>query len=669
MVKLRFMSSIFVAFLLMLALLAVPAVGTPVVLAGEADLPNPLTVNFSATVTPSNNWNFTVVPNATLGSVINQFARPWVILNLPGDNNTPARFYNMSTASGTTSGDLTGNISFNMNRLDFEKQHPDNATWYLGAPDGIGILYSKFNVTDITITDGTLENLTFLCAADYDYNSTIVKGEGRVYTVEDWETGLTTPPNRVLIGDMSYQISGTTINGTLSLRHYARNPVGLEGKVDDQEWLYLSGNLTVDETDWITNDTTKIVQFTRGPVLGGVCDGCRMEVEEMAPGREENQTITAGDLGVGGTISLLRTGVMDYKLVGEDDFPLHSVTGTRTVENNWGSDEAATCGGMAYTIVLVDMIGADLMNGTVHQHSFTMMPGYSEGYEGTGFYAGFEAYVVPNTTIYIATYSLAGDDFRYPLLPKPQVTSVVPNSGDTGASVPVTINGKFFWVNKTFHPLTFDLESGVSVTDYTVVSDTQINATLSITGGAPLGLHNVSVTKRGVTGTLIDGFNVTAGAGTSLDGHVNLQGLPATNVTVRLFACNTTTEVDKVYDTTDSSGNFTVSVSVSGTYDIAVKGSTSLSNLVQGVNLTVPGRTDLGVLVEGDASGDDYIDGSDFGPLSVGWHGYPGCPPPLSWNPKVDFSRDLYVDGSDFGKLSVNWHKYGDCIGWPGDWN
>jgi len=662
-VKFRFMSSIFVAFLLMLALLAVPAVGTPVVLADEADLPNPLTVNFSATVTPSNNWSFSVVPNATLGSVLNQFARPWVILNLPDDNNTPARFYNMSTASGTTSGDLTGNIDFNMNRLDFEIQHPSSSTWYLGAPDGIGILYSKFNVTDTMLGD-----LTFLCAADYDYDGTTIKGEGRVYTVEDWETGLTTPPNRVLIGDMSYQIIGTTLSGTLSLRHYARTPVGLEGKVDDQEWLYLSGNLSVDETDWITNETTEIVQFTRGPVLGGVCDGCRMEMEEMAPGREENQTIDAGDLGVGGTISLLRTGVMDYKLVGQDDFPLHSVVGTRTIENNWGSTEAATKGGIAKTIVLVDMIGADMNNGTVCQHSFTMMPGYSEGYEGTGYYAGFESYVVPNTTIYIATYSLAGDDFRYPLLPKPQVTSVSPNSGNTGASVPVTINGKFFLVNKTYWPLTFDLESGVSVTDYEVVSDTQINATLSITGGAPLGLHNVSVTKRGVTGTLIDGFNVTAGAGTSLDGHVNLQGLPATNVTVRLFAAGTQTEVDKVYGTTDPSGNFTVSVSVSGTYDIAVKGSTSLSNLVTGIDLSVPGRTDFGVLVEGDASGDDYIDGSDFGPLSVGWHGY-CCPPSGNWNPQVDFSRDLYVDGSDFGKLSVNWHAYGDCIGWPGDWS
>jgi len=662
--------SMFAAFVLVLSFLAVPAVTPPVALAGEADLPNPLTVNFSATVTPSNNWSFTVVPNATLGSVINQFARPWVILNLPGDNNTPARFFNMSTASGTTSGDLTGNIvDFNFNRLDFEKQHPNSSTWYLGAPDGIGILYAKFNVTDTMLGD-----LTFLCAADYDYNTTtnIVKGEGRVYTVEDWETGLTTPPNRVLIGDMYYQIDGTTLSGTLSLRHYARNPVGQEGKVDDQEWLYLSGNLSVDETDWITNETTEIVQFTRDPVQtgqGGGCDGCRMEMEEMAPGREENQSIDAGDLGVGGTISLLRTGVMDYKLVGEDDFPLRSVVGTRTIENNWPSNQSATKGGIAKTIVLVDMIGADMMGGTVHQHSFTMMPGYSEGYEGTGFYAGFEAYVVPNTTIYIATYSLAGDDFRYPLLPKPQVTSVVPDSGDTGASVDVTINGKFFLVNKTYWPLTFDLESGVSVTDYTVVSDTQINATLSITGGAPLGAHDVSVTKRGVTGTLTGGFNVTEGAGTVLDGHVNLEGRPATNVTVRLFQCDTTTEVDKVYGTTDGDGNFTVSVSVSGTYDIGVKGQSSLSNLVEDVDLSAGGRTDFGLLREGEANGDDYISGGDYSLLSAAWLSYPGPPAHPNWDARTDFTRDNYISGGDYALLSYYWMDWGDCYGWPGDWN
>jgi hypothetical protein len=187
--------------------------------------------------------------------------------------------------------------------------------------------------------------------------------------------------------------------------------------------------------------------------------------------------------------------------------------------------------------------------------------------------------------------------------------------------------------------------------------------------------NGTPTTGKSVTVEGTDGSNHTAIARcamigvATLEGHVNLQGLPATNVTVRFFAPNTTTEyvAMKTHTITDSNGNFTIPGIDPGTYDVGVKGSTSLSNLESGVNLTGGGTTyrDFGAFAEGDASGDDYIDGSDFGPLSVGWHGYPGAP---NWNPKVDFSRDNYIDGSDFGKLSVNWHKYGDCIGWPGNW-
>jgi len=156
----------------------------------------------------------------------------------------------------------------------------------------------------------------------------------------------------------------------------------------------------------------------------------------------------------------------------------------------------------------------------------------------------------------------------------------------------------------------------------------------------------------------------------TLDGHVDLSGFPATNVTVRFFTPNTTTEAMKKYGTTDASGNFTISGLTPGTYDVAVKGQTSLSNLVTGVDLSIPGRTDFGVLLEGDASSsnDDYIDFSDYGPLSDAWLSYPGCTPPPAWDPNVDFSRDNYIDMSDYAPLSANWLDWGDCYGWPGDW-
>jgi hypothetical protein len=135
--------------------------------------------------------------------------------------------------------------------------------------------------------------------------------------------------------------------------------------------------------------------------------------------------------------------------------------------------------------------------------------------------------------------------------------------------------------------------------------------------------------------------NVTAnfvlvGTTATLEGHVDLTGLPATNVTVRFFAPNTTTEyvAMKTHTSTDSNGNFTIPGIDPGTYDVGVKGSSSLSNLESGVNLIGGGTTyrDFGVLLEGDASGDDYVDGSDFGPLSD------------------------------------DWLKWGDCFGWSGNW-
>jgi len=155
-------------------------------------------------------------------------------------------------------------------------------------------------------------------------------------------------------------------------------------------------------------------------------------------------------------------------------------------------------------------------------------------------------------------------------------------------------------------------------------------------------------------------------AGAVLDGHVDLEGRPATNVTVRLFQCDTTTEVDKVYGTTDASGNFTVSVSVSGTYDIGVKGQSSLSNLVEDVDLSAGGRTDFGLLREGEANGDDYISGGDYSLLSAAWMTWPGK---ANWDASVDFTRDSYISGGDYALLSYYWMDLGDCYGWPGDWN
>ena len=46
--------------------------------------------------------------------------------------------------------------------------------------------------------------------------------------------------------------------------------------------------------------------------------------------------------------------------------------------------------------------------------------------------------------------------------------------------------------------------------------------------------------------------------------------------------------------------------------------------------------------------------------MSTAWLSWPGEP---NWDPNVDFNRDDYIDGSDFGMLSINWLQWGDLYG------
>jgi len=182
-----------------------------------------------------------------------------------------------------------------------------------------------------------------------------------------------------------------------------------------------------------------------------------------------------------------------------------------------------------------------------------------------------------------------------------------------------------------------------------------------------------STTDNPITVSGTDGSNHTAIARcamvgvAALEGHVGLQGLPATNVTVRFFAPGTQNETMKEYTSTDSSGNFTIGNLTPGSYDVAVKGSTSLSNLESGVNLTAGNTTytEFGAFAEGDTNGDDFVEASDFAALSYAWLSRPGDG---NWYAGADFSRDNIIDASDFAALSYYWLNRGDCYGWAGNW-
>ncbi len=88
----------------------------------------------------------------------------------------------------------------------------------------------------------------------------------------------------------------------------------------------------------------------------------------------------------------------------------------------------------------------------------------------------------------------------------PTVTSVAPTGGAQGAAVSVTVSGTNIQAGATL-----SLGAGVTVTNVTVPSATQLLATLNIAVDAAVGLRDVTVTNPGGGGaTLAGGFSVTA---------------------------------------------------------------------------------------------------------------------------------------------------------------
>ncbi len=97
--------------------------------------------------------------------------------------------------------------------------------------------------------------------------------------------------------------------------------------------------------------------------------------------------------------------------------------------------------------------------------------------------------------------TVIGRRFDYERLPftvtkaaAPTLTSITPNSGARGTNVPVTLTG----TNLTGGTITVS-GTGVTVSNPTVVSPTQITATLNIGNTATLGALNVSVVTPGGT--------------------------------------------------------------------------------------------------------------------------------------------------------------------------
>jgi sugar lactone lactonase YvrE len=103
----------------------------------------------------------------------------------------------------------------------------------------------------------------------------------------------------------------------------------------------------------------------------------------------------------------------------------------------------------------------------------------------------------------------------------PTLTTISPNSGVQGTAVPVTLTGTNFTSGATVSIS----NAGVAVSNVVVVNATQITATFTIAGAAPLGAANVTVTASAGTSNAVT-FTVTAPPVVAL----SLSGLSPTTV-------------------------------------------------------------------------------------------------------------------------------------------
>jgi len=152
---------------------------------------------------------------------------------------------------------------------------------------------------------------------------------------------------------------------------------------------------------------------------------------------------------------------------------------------------------------------------------------------------------------------------------------------------------------------------------------------------------------------VLDGWNqaglVELGAppveSATIQGRFTLQARPAaphpswlTSLNVKLYQGGA-----PKYDlnlVSDDTGRFAVPDILPGTYDVRVKGARTLSNRRNGVELREGDNAlDLGVLREGDANGDDWVDVVDFSILRSTFG---------SADPRADFSNDGWIDIVDF---------------------
>jgi hypothetical protein len=623
-------------------------------------MPNPLTVSFSADINyTGSSLSFNVVPDPINGSMGMQFSREGVLYN---SSMTGCRFYNISAApGGTLSGDLCGGIDLEWNRLDLTMEYPYTPKYVSGTTDGFGLLYIKGNLT----TD-ELGNFPFIAVADIDYKGSTVKGAGRICTVVlPWENPALVNVNgsleEVLIGEITaLTLTSSTISGALSLRYYNKT----KGEIDNNwSYMYLEGVLGGDLPDNITSppNTGSLIQYTQDNILATASDRT-LAMEEAHPLRETPSRLVAGYIGENGTVTLRRTGIYAYVHVGDPDpagmnLPEQSVHAIKNTLDNWVCNDTAFRG-KSHSVVGVDMV--DFTMDGVNQTSFSYMCGYSPGYEGEGYFKGFEAWSISFTHITLQS-EVFGAYYDFVLRPTPVVSSVSPNVGQATDTFNVTINGKWFLVDPNYHTLnvTFS-DPNVTVNSHQMINDTHINVNITIAGGAGVCASDVSVEKLGLTGTMTGGFGVGGAADLQITFPMARVGSDVESFAVKLFTPTLGSEVWSGNVATDSAGVLTITGLTPGTYDIGLKSAICVSQVNFSVALSSGTNVVDLAIRSGDCDANDYVDMGDYSAFSTAFKTLP-CD--VKWDAGADLDRNGYIDMGDYSMFSTYFKQIGDAYG------
>jgi len=188
-----------------------------------------------------------------------------------------------------------------------------------------------------------------------------------------------------------------------------------------------------------------------------------------------------------------------------------------------------------------------------------------------------------------------------------------------------------------------------------------INATYHITGDGRLLLFVVSgqvpASPEGTIDRLdvleIVALNTVRGAVTLGDFGGNVAQIP---VTFEIRNPGETAPIETHVVHPDSTGAYEFNTSLTGTFDVAVKASHWLRQVIP--NVALAGTVTLNFsLVNGDIDGDNEVTLFDFGQLVSAFGSMPGD---SNWNPDADLDGDDEVTLFDFGILVRNFGAIGD---------